>query len=750
MEVTKRNGIRVPFDAEKVNETIHLCCEGLSGVSASDVAMKAELHLFDGIKTADIQNALIESAYDLTTEEKPNYSIVAGRLLMFDIRKRVYDKYDPDPLLTIIKQNVSTGWYDKDILDKYSEEDINYFDSVIEHERDMDLPYAAALTYEKKYLIKDKNTKEVFETPQVAIMLISMCLFSVEGVENRNKKVVDFYEAVSTQKVSLPTPIMAGVRSPTRQFSSCCLIDADDSLDSINAGGNAIVKYASKRAGIGINGGRIRALGSKIRNGEASHTGVTNFYKKFQADLHSCSQGGLRNSAATLNFPWWHKEAETILVLKNNKGTEDNRVRHMDYVMQLNRLLYKRAKNNEYVSLFSPSDVRELYDLFYQDQDKFEAKYLELEADSSVPRKQVRALDLFSLLAKERSGTGRIYGMNVDHANNSGSFNPNKSLIYMTNLCCEVLLPTKPLDNINDENGEIALCTLAAFNLGNVSVRELPHLSMLLVEALDNLLDYQDYPVKAAEKNKLRRTLGIGVINYAYWLAKNKLKYSDKEALKATHELFEAVQYNLISASNKLAEQKGECAWHSDTKFSQGLLPIDWYNKGVDKLGDFKYNYDWEELRERIGKYGVRNSTLMALMPSETSSLISSATNGIEPPRSAMSIKSGKDGKMKVIVPEYQTLKDYYEFVWDLTDNKHYLSLVAIMQKFVDQSISANTNYDPSWWDNKKVPVQRVLQDMFYAYSVGVKTLYYHNTRDGRGQESEDTDDGCASGACKI
>lgn len=745
IDVTKRNGAREHFDAEKINETIVFACEGLEDVSASHVAMKAELHLYDGIKTTEVQSALIQAAYDLTDEMNPNYNIVAGRLLMYDIRKRVFGDFEPRDLFDVIDENIKLGKYDKSILSVYSREEIDYLNGIIDHDKDMLYTYPAALTWEKKYLMRSRVTGEIYETPQIANMLISMCLFSINGVTDRLRKVKDFYIKLSNQKFSLPTPIMAGVRSPTKQFSSCCLIDSDDNLDSINAAGNAIVKYASKRAGIGINGGRIRALGSPIRNGEASHTGVTNFYKKWQADLHSCSQGGLRNSAATLFYPWWHREVETMLVLKNNKGTEENRVRHMDYSLQVNKFFYERVMNKKKVYLFSPSDVPGLYTSFFTDQDKFAELYEKYSNDDSISKKEINSMDLMILFANERASTGRIYLMNVDHANENSPFDKNQAPIYMSNLCLEILLPTKPMQNIEDDNGEIALCTLAAYNLGNLEYDEFNYTAELLVEALDNLLDYQDYPVRAAEKNRMRRTLGVGVINYAYWLAKNGAKYSDGSGNDITHELFEKFQYSLLRASNKLAKEKGECAWFSETSYANGVLPIDRYKKDVDSLTSKSLTCDWETLRAEIGKYGLRNSTLSAQMPAETSALISSATNGIEPARAAMTIKSSKDGSNKNIVPEYVKLKDTYEFVWDMDSNTGYLSLVAIMQKFIDQTISANTNYDPKRFPNRKVPVKQIIKDIFFAYKHGIKTFYYHNTRDGSGQDDEDN---CSS--CKI
>lgn len=753
INVTKRNGKVVPYEAEKINESVEWACEGLDTVSASNVALQAQYHLYDKIPTSQIQKALVDAAVDLTTLDNPDYAIVAGRLLISDIRKHVYGQFEPIDFYQHIYENVSLGKYDKDIMVKYTKEEIEELEKHIDHDRDLDLTHASVMTWEKKYLVKNKVTGTIYESPQYALMLIGMCLHEDEEQE-RIKKVVDFYHAVSLQKLSLPSPIMAGVRTPTRQFSSCTLIDAGDNLDSINAAGNAIVKYASKRAGIGINGGRLRALGSPIRGGEVSHTGAINFYKKWQGDLHSCSQGGLRTTAATLFYPWWHLEVESLLVLKNNKGTESNRVRHLDYGIQLNRLFYKRYMEGKDLSLFSTSDVGNLYELFFKDQDEFEKMYEALENDNRIRRKTIKAVDLMNLLANERAATGRIYIHNVDHTNDYGAFDKSKAPVYMSNLCVEITLPTTPLQNINDgadTDAEIALCTLAAYNLGNIeSLDELEELALIAIRALDNLLNYQDYPVAAAEKNKLRRTLGVGVINYSYYLAKNHVKLSDGSANNLTHRTFEAIQYYSIKASALLAKERGACEWFGDTKYSQGIMPIDNYKADVDNLHTEQLHCDWDALRELVAEYGMRNSTLTALMPAETSAIISNATNGIEPQRAPLAVKASKDGSFKIIVPDYQNLKDWYEFAWDLPNNIGYLSNVAIMGKFIDMAASLNTNYDPKKYADKKVPMKEIIRDIFFVYKHGLKTMYYHNTRDGRGEDEEDSDDGCSSGACKI
>ena len=587
-------------------------------------------------------------------------------------------------------------------------------------------------------------------------MLVGMCLFASYDKQYDKAARLDyikrFYDATSTFKISLPTPIMSGVRTPSRQFSSCVLIECDDSLDSINATTSAIVRYVSQRAGIGVNAGRIRALGSPIRGGEAQHTGCIPFYKLFQTAVKCCSQGGVRGGAATLFYPIWHLEVENLLVLKNNRGVEDNRVRHMDYGVQINKTIYQRLIKNQNVTLFSPSDVPGLYDAFFADQAEFERLYEQYEQDDSIRKRSVPAQELFSLMMQERASTGRIYVQNVDHCNTHSPFDPSVAPIRQSNLCMEIALPTQPLDNINDESGEIALCTLSGINLGEINqLEDIKEPAELIVRALDALLDYQDYPVIAAKNGSMkRRTLGIGVINYAYYLAKNGTKYSDPTALGLTHRTFEALQYYLLVASNKLAKEQGACPAFGDTTYSQGILPIDTYKADIDAICNEPLQLDWEALRHDIKTHGLRNSTLTALMPSETSSQIANATNGIEPPRGLVSVKASKDGILKQVVPEIDKLKDQYELLWQMPNNKGYLSLVAIMQKFIDQSISANTNYDPTKFEDSRVPMKVMIQDLLMAYKLGVKTLYYHNTRDGANDAQDDLENGCAGGACIL
>ena len=749
--VTKRNGEKEPIDLEKIHRVITWAAEGLDDVSVSQVELKSHIQFYDGIKTEDIHETIIKAAADLISEQSPDYQFLAARLAIFHLRKKAYGQFEPPKLYDHVVSMVETSKYDQHLLADYTQAEFEQMEAFIDHKRDLNFSYAAVKQLEGKYLVQNRVTGEIYESAQFLYVLVAACLFAKYPQETRLSYIEGFYNATSSFKISLPTPIMSGVRTPTRQFSSCVLIECADSLDSINATSSSIVKYVSQRAGIGINAGRIRALGSTIRNGEAFHTGCIPFYKHFQTAVKSCSQGGVRGGAATLFYPLWHLEVESLLVLKNNRGVEENRVRHLDYGVQFNKLMYQRLIKGESITLFSPSDVPGLYDAFFADQEKFEELYVKYEADETIRKKRIKAIELFTLFAQERASTGRIYLQNVDHCNTHSPFNPEVAPIRQSNLCLEIALPTKPMEDVNDPNGEIALCTLSAFNLGAIdSLDELEGLADLAVRALDSLLDYQDYPVPAAHNATMgRRTLGIGVINYAYYLAKNGVFYSNGSANNLTHRTFEAIQYYLLKASNGLAKELGACPLFNETKLAQGLLPIDTYKKEVDGITNEPLHLDWESLRADIKEYGVRNSTVSALMPSETSSQISNATNGIEPPRGLISIKASKDGILKQVVPEYKELKDSYELLWNIPSNDGYLELVGIMQKFIDQTISANTNYDPSKFEGGKVPVKQILKDLLTAYKLGVKTLYYHNTRDGASDNQDDSDD-CAGGACKI
>ncbi|NOX78691.1 MAG: ribonucleoside-diphosphate reductase subunit alpha [Gammaproteobacteria bacterium] len=754
--VQKRDGRLEKIDLDKIHRVIEWAAEGLDNVSVSQVEISSHIQFYDKITTKSIHETIIKSAADLISAATPDYQYLAARLAIFHLRKIAFGQFEPPHLFDHVTKLTQEGRYDAHILQDFSKEEFDTLNNYIDHNRDLSFAYAAVKQMEGKYLVQDRVSKQVFESPQFLYMLVGMCLFASYDKQYDKAARLDyikrFYDATSTFKISLPTPIMSGVRTPSRQFSSCVLIECDDSLDSINATTSAIVRYVSQRAGIGVNAGRIRALGSPIRGGEAQHTGCIPFYKLFQTAVKCCSQGGVRGGAATLFYPIWHLEVENLLVLKNNRGVEDNRVRHMDYGVQINKTIYQRLIKNQNVTLFSPSDVPGLYDAFFADQAEFERLYEQYEQDESIRKRSVPAQELFSLMMQERASTGRIYVQNVDHCNTHSPFDPSVAPIRQSNLCMEIALPTQPLDNINDENGEIALCTLSGINLGEINqLEDIKEPAELIVRALDALLDYQDYPVIAAKNGSMkRRTLGIGVINYAYYLAKNATKYSDPTALGLTHRTFEALQYYLLVASNKLAKEQGACPAFGDTTYSQGILPIDTYKADIDAICNEPLQLDWEALRHDIKTHGLRNSTLTALMPSETSSQIANATNGIEPPRGLVSVKASKDGILKQVVPEIDRLKDQYELLWQMPNNKGYLSLVAIMQKFIDQSISANTNYDPTKFEDSRVPMKVMIQDLLMAYKLGVKTLYYHNTRDGANDAQDDLENGCAGGACTL
>ena len=735
MKVTKRNGHKEDLDINKLHKVVMYSVEHLTGVSASQVEINSQIQFYEGIASTDIQETLIKSAADLITEESPNYQYVAGRLINYHLRKMVYGEFEPPCLCDIVQKNIDAGFYDPEFVELYTKDEINTLQSYIKHERDEDLTYAAMEQFRGKYLVQNRATGDIFETPQVAYMMIAATLFSKYPEKKRMAYVKAYYDAISTFKISLPTPVMAGVRTPQRQFSSCVLIETDDSLDSINATSSSIVKYVSQKAGIGIGAGSIRAIGSPIRSGDATHTGVIPFYKLFQSAVKSCSQGGVRGGAATLYYPIWHLEVEDLLVLKNNKGTEDNRVRHMDYGVQFNKLMYERLIAGGNITLFSPKDVPELYDSFFTDQDKFKELYEAAERKTSIRKKSIPAIDLFSAFVQERKDTGRIYLMNVDHANTHGAFIEDVAPIKQSNLCCEIDLPTKPLTHINDEEGEISLCTLSAVNWGVIKdFEEMNKVCKLAVRGLDELLDYQQYPVLAAELSTMkRRPLGIGIINFAYWMAKNGMTYQEPN-LELIDEWAEAWSYSLIKASNKLAMEKGACPGTDETKYGLGITPNQTYKKDVDELVKHKERQNWKELRNNLKEHGIRNSTLMALMPAETSAQISNSTNGIEPPRGYISIKQSKHGVLKQVVPGFPYYKNKYDLLWDQKSPQGYLKIMAILQKYIDQGISVNTSYNPEHYEDEKVPMSVLIQDLLMFYKYGGKQLYYNNTFDGQGE----------------
>ena len=697
IQVIKRDGSKEPLDLDKLHTVVNYACQDITGVSASEVEIRSHLQFYDGIKSVDIQETIIKSTADLISEETPGYQYVAGRLINYHVRKQVYNAFTPWPLYKLVARNVDIGMYDPALITDWSEEEWNQLDGYIKHERDETLTYAGMEQFRGKYLVQNRVTKEIYETPQMAYMCIAATLFGNYPKETRLKWVKDYYDAISTYVISLPTPVMAGVRTPQRQFSSCVLIETDDSLDSINATTSSIVKYVSQKAGIGIGAGNIRALGSPIRNGDAYHTGVIPFFKMFQAATRSCSQGGVRNGAATLYYPVWHYEVEDLLVLKNNKGTEDNRVRHMDYGVQFNKLMYERLLTNGDITLFSPSDVPGLYEAFFADQDKFKEIYERAERNTRLRKKTIKASTLFSAFMEERKNTGRIYLMNVDHANDHSSFKADVAPIKQSNLCCEINLPTKPLKSLEDPEGEIALCTLSAINWGLVrNPGDFEKPCALAVRGLDALLSYQNYPVEAARNSTMkRRPLGIGIINLAYFLAKNNTTYSNPN-LELVDQYAEAWSYYLIKASADLAVEQGACPGTPETKYGDGITPNQTYKEDVDELVPHTERQDWAGLRKQLKETGIRNSTLMSLMPAETSAQISNSTNGIEPPRSFVSVKQSKDGVLKQVVPGFPYYKNKYELLWDQKSPEGYIKIMAVLQKYIDQGISVNTTLIPT------------------------------------------------------
>ena len=736
IKVKKRDGRIESLDLEKMHLMVDEACKGLAGVSASQVEMKSGIQFYDGITTAEIQEILIRAASDLIDLETPNYQFVAARLLLFALRKSLYGRmHDTPELYAHTKKCVENGVYDQAILKSYTEEDFVKMQTFIDHDRDLLFTYAGLRQVVDKYLVQDRSTGAVYETPQFMYLLISATLFAKYPVETRLDYVKRYYDAISRHKINIPTPIMAGVRTPLRQFASCVLVDVDDTLDSIFSSDMAIGRYVAQRAGIGINAGRIRGINSKIRGGEVQHTGVVPFLKKFESTVRCCTQNGIRGGSATVHFPIWHQEIEDILVLKNNKGTEDNRVRKLDYSIQISKLFYERFIQNGEVSLFSPHDVPGLYDAF--GTDRFDGMYVDYESDQSIPRKTIGAQELILDLLKERAETGRIYIMNIDHCNTHSSF---KDKVSMSNLCQEITLPTDPINHIDDELGEIALCILSAVNVGKIkSDEELEELCDLSVRGLDELIDYQEYPVKAAERaTKARRSLGIGFIGLAHYLAKLGFNYDSQEAWDAAHGLSESFQYYLLKASNNLAKEKGWCENFGRTKYSDGILPIDTYKKDVDEITSIELAHDWEGLRASILEHGLRHSTLSAQMPSESSSVVSNATNGIEPPRDYLSIKKSKKGPLKQIVPQYNALKNNYTLLWEMESNRGYINVIAVIQKFFDQAISGNWSYNPENYPDNEVPVSVMAQDFLTTYKYGWKTSYYQNTYDQKNDEVTD------------
>lgn len=792
--VTKRDGSKEELNLDKFHKVVFWATEGLTGVSASEVEIRSKLQFYNNIKTTDIQETLIKAASDLISEEAPNYQYVAGRLVNYMLRKEVYGRFQPTRLYDLIKKNVGLGFYDPLLLSDYSEEEWDEINGFVNHERDMSLTYVAMEQMRGKYLVQNRVTGQILETPQVLYILVAAVLFAREPEETRLQWVRDYYEAISKHEISLPTPIMAGVRTAIRQYSSCVLVECDDSLRSINATSAAIVDYVSQRAGIGLGAGRIRALGSPVRNGDTSHTGVTPFFKLFQAAVNSCNQGGVRKGSATTYVPCFHYEIENILVLKNNKGIEENRVRHLDYGIQFNKLFYERLIQGGDVTLFSPNEVPEIYEAFFSDYDRFKELYETAERNTRLRKKKMKALDLFSMFIKERKETGRIYLMNVDHANTHSSFDEKVAPVRMSNLCAEIDLHTVPMGTIRTEKrvvaagdlgrilleenaaerevrvlrqegdaveieisedmSRIALCTLSAVNWGVIkSTGDFARIGRLVVRALDNLLDYQNYPVYAARKHTEEyRPLGIGIINFAYFLAKNGARYTDGSGLALVDEWAEAWSYHIIKASMELAKERGPCKRVDHTKYSKGIVPIDTRKRDVDELVPYQERLDWNALRANLQTYGIRNATLFACMPAETSAQVSNSTNGIEPPRSYVSVKQSKHGVLKQVVPELRRLRSKYELLWDQKSPEGYLQLGAVLQKYIDMGLSLNTSYNPKFYEGHKIPISEMLKHLLLSYKYGTKQLYYFNTNDLAGEVDVDVEmpleDDCDS--CKI
>jgi len=735
IKVVKRKGHIEPIDLNKIHVMVEEATKGLAGVSASQVEIQSGIQFYDGMSTSDIQEILIKSASDLIDLDHPNYQFVASKLLLFSVRKQIFGRLrDLPDLLPHVKTCIEKGIYDPAILDNYTEDEFELVNSFIDHDRDYIFTYAGLRQVVDKYLVQDRSTNEVYETPQFMYMMIALTIFAKYPIETRLDYVRRYYNAISKHRINIPTPIMAGVRTPIRQFASCVLVDIDDTLDSIFSSDVAIGKYVAQRAGIGINAGRIRGINSRIRGGEVQHTGVVPFLKKFESTVRCCTQNGIRGGSATVHFPIWHQEIRDILVLKNNKGTEDNRVRKLDYSIQLSELFYQRFIDNKEISLFSPHNCPNLFESFGTPE--FDELYCRYESDESIPRTTVSAQELILDLLKERAETGRIYIMNLDHCNSHSSF---KDKVEMSNLCQEITLPTKPLQHIDDPEGEIALCILSAVNVGKVkSDKELEDLCDLSVRGLEELIDYQNYPVIAAEiATKARRSLGVGFIGLAHYLAKLGFNYDSQEAWDAVHGLSESFQYYLLKSSNEIAKEKGKCGYFSQTKYADGILPIDTYKKDVDEICSQPLTHDWDSLRTSIKQHGLRHSTLSAQMPSESSSVVSNATNGIEPPRDYLSIKKSKKGPLKQIVPSYNTLKNNYTLLWDMPSNNGYINVVAVMQKFFDQAISGNWSYNPTHFEDSDVPVSQMAQDLLTTYKLGWKTSYYQNTYDNKHDETE-------------
>ena len=732
--VVKRDGTRVPLDISKIQRQVAFGCQGIDGVSPSMIEIKAQIELHDGMATKTIDELLLKAMVNLIDEtENPelnntNYQYVAGRQRVSMLRKEVYGQYQPPSLYSIVKKNVEAGMYTPELLDWYSEEEWNIIDLVIDHSKDELYTYAAIEQLAEKYLVQNRSTGQIYETPQVRYAIAAATAFHKAPKSTRLKLVKEYYECASEGHFTLATPVLAGLGTTTKQFSSCVLISSDDTLDSIFAAGEMMAKYASKRAGIGLEIGRIRPIGSPIRNGEIKHTGMIPFLKKWFGDLRSCSQGGIRNASCTVTFPIWHYQFEDLIVLKNNQGTEETRVRQMDYSVVVSALFWKRFKNKENITLFDPHEVPDLYEAYYRDTQEFEKLYARYEQSKAIKKKVISAEEVFkNAILKERTDTGRIYLVNIDNVINQGPFNCLVDPIYQSNLCQEILLPTRPFQRIEDEAGRIALCTLGSVNWGVFrNPQEMRKACRILVRSLSNLLSYQDFlSVQSYLANKEFEPLGIGITNLAYWHARRNLKYGEDAALAEVRRWMEHQAFYLTEASVELAKERGKCERSDHTWYGQGVFPWERRNKNVDELTDFTPSLNWEPLRADLKRYGIRNATLMAVAPVESSSVVLNSTNGIEMPMELISVKESKAGSFVQVVPDYKRLKGRYQLMWDQTDCVDYLKTASVLAAYIDQSLSTNTFYNPAHFPEGKIPGTLVAKNLMLAYRWGLKTLYY-------------------------
>ncbi len=737
--VKKRNGKLEEFNAEKINKVIEWACDGLLEVSQSDVAMNAKLSITNKITTSAIQEILVQSASNLISENKPNYQYVAARLKIYALRKEVWGESDPPRLYDHLRKNKKI--YDDCLLDSYSESEIHKINKFIKHDRDYLFTHAGIEQMIDKYLICDRISKKIYETPQFLFILVPMVLF--KNQKNRIELIKEMYDYVSTFKINLPTPILAGVRSKLKFYSSCVLADCGDSIDSIFTTAHVVGKYTARRSGIGVNMGRIRSVGSPIRNSEVISTGIIPFLKVIESAVKSTSQNGLRGGGATISFPWWHYESEDILVLKNNRGTDDNRVRKLDYCIQLEKVFYDRVIQNKTITLFCPNEVKDLYDSF--GLDGFKDLYEKYENDKSIKlKKTINARDLMAQIAKERLETGRIYIMNIDHVNKS----PWKEKINMINLCVEITQPTKPLQSITDTEGEIGICILSAINLLETKSEELENVCKIIVYALNELIDYQEYPFEAARKFcQEKRSLGVGVTNFAAWLASKKINHESPESIKEANDIMEKIQYYLLSASCKMAEETSVAPQFQMSYYADGFLPCD---KPKNQLFNFPLLMDWENLRSRIKEFGLKNCTVTAQMPCESSSVVQCSTNGVEPIRSLLTEKEAKNGVKKVLTPRFPKMKNSYSLAYDIKSNDNLLKIYGAMQYWIDMAMSVNTYLNYNHYPDGKIPHSVIIKDIMNAYKYGIKTLYYNNTPDDRSEGIAIEEKSCEGGACSI